>query len=351
TLTGRAGQSCADAVLLANPAATAAEAVKNVRRVRSQLCMTSPATRSHARDIHSASQRQRHAAPALALGLDRLDGRNDLRQRVRIDCDHAWVLASDQARQGVGGVGIVVQPGMTALPSPGSGAHIARMAKTPKRDPAKHSKKDPAKPTRAKAARPDLPPIDAALAKLLNPAIERGEAGPGSQTGLTPPPDNSFDRRADFSAAHRARKSTQEGFGEAQQRGYVAKTPSGERTPSDEGAPSGEKAPPGELDPDLARVWGIDTDDDTPSEALSPEKPALPAVRNQKLANEMIGSRASQTALDALLREGRPEFAEQPWVPHRPPRPEKSEGGFRLVIKSEFEPKGDQPQAIDELVE
>ena len=135
---------------------------------------------------------------------------------------------------------------MAALPSPWSSAHIARMAKTPKRDPAKHSKKDPAKPTRAKAARPDLPPIDAALAKLLNPAIERGEAGPGSQTGLKPPPDNSFDRRADFSAAHRARKSTQEGFGEAPQSGYVGKTPSGEMTPS------GEKAQPGELDPDLA---------------------------------------------------------------------------------------------------
>src|SRR5919204_1808660 len=100
--------------------------------------------------------------------------------------------------------------------------HIAAMAETPdkpnapkldpsrpRRDPAKHSKKDPAKPTRAKAARPDLPPIEPALAKLLNPAIERGEAGPGSQTGLKPPPDNSFDRRADFSAAHRARKSTQ----------------------------------------------------------------------------------------------------------------------------------------------
>src|SRR5690348_16042284 len=170
-----------------------------------------------------------------------------------------------------------------ALPSPGSSAHIAHMAKTPKRDPAKHSKKDPAKPTRAKAARPDLPPIDAALAKLLNPAIERGEAGPGSQTGLKPPPDNSFDRRADFSAAHRARKSTQEGFGEAPQsgyeRGYVGKTPSGEM------APSGEKALPGELDPDLARVWGIDTDD-TASESTVPaettDKPTLPAVRNQK---------------------------------------------------------------------
>src|SRR5262249_15818651 len=36
--------------------------------------------------------------------------------------------------------------------------------------------------------------------------------------------------------------------------------------------------------------------------------------------------------------------------PHRPPRPEKSEGGFSLSIQSELEPKGDQPQAIAELV-
>src|SRR5262245_64853928 len=93
------------------------------------------------------------------------------------------------------------------------------------RDPAKHSKKDPAKPTRAKAARPDLPPIDAALADLLNPAITRGEAGPGSQTGLKPPPDNSFDRRADFAAAHRARKSTASGLKEAPQSAYTTESP------------------------------------------------------------------------------------------------------------------------------
>ena len=38
------------------------------------------------------------------------------------------------------------------------------------------------------------------------------------------------------------------------------------------------------------------------------------------------------------------------WVPHRPDRPEKSEGGrpFRLV--SDFAPAGDQPTAIEELV-
>ena len=38
------------------------------------------------------------------------------------------------------------------------------------------------------------------------------------------------------------------------------------------------------------------------------------------------------------------------FVPHRPPRPDKLEGGVALQIQSELEPKGDQPQAIAELV-
>jgi excinuclease ABC subunit B len=38
------------------------------------------------------------------------------------------------------------------------------------------------------------------------------------------------------------------------------------------------------------------------------------------------------------------------FTPHRPPRPEKSEGGVALAIESELSPKGDQPQAIAELV-
>jgi excinuclease ABC subunit B len=42
---------------------------------------------------------------------------------------------------------------------------------------------------------------------------------------------------------------------------------------------------------------------------------------------------------------GAPSF-----VPHRPPRPEKSEGGVPLQIQTDLEPKGDQPQAIAELV-
>jgi excinuclease ABC subunit B len=63
-----------------------------------------------------------------------------------------------------------------------------------------------------------------------------------------------------------------------------------------------------------------------------------------------LGSAASADALKALIDEGRPEFRNQVWVPHRPDRPEKSEGGKRFELVSPYEPKGDQPTAIEELV-
>jgi excinuclease ABC subunit B len=318
------------------------------------------------------------------------------------------------------------------------------MAKSPDRP---KKPKDPARPTRAKAARPDAPATPDALADLLNPAINKGTAGLGSGTGrdasfrgasetsesgiqkqtlgrhldsgsspepapeqreapirvarpgmteksgLQPPPDNSFDRRADFSAAHKARKSAREGFSEAPQRDYAASPITG-------------------LDPALARELGIgdeadaqlpspdasspsprlrgegrgegqasstETDGDTPSPgSLRDPTSPRPAGRGEKELGEVkkdgkyrlpradlpqpgsglssMGVAATAEALDKLLREGRAEFAAEAtggkvWTPHRPPRPEKSEGGQRFVIKSEFEPKGDQPLAIKELVE
>src|SRR6266852_4367129 len=263
------------------------------------------------------------------------------------------------------------------------------MAKSP--DEAKKPKKprDPARPTRAKAARPDTKPIAPALADLLNPAINRGEAGVGSQTGLQPPPDNSRDRRADFAAAHRARKSTPTGFGEVPQ------------------SPYRDNAELREASPELARILGIESDDGgTAPELPSPlgggvggggpsieesastntatplpnpppqggrEREAAPGasephtvhghhdatVRRPRVARPditSIGVAATARSLEALLREGRREFldehgAPRVWTPHRPPRPEKTEGGVRFVIESDFEPKGDQPEAIRELVE
>ncbi|MEM7619703.1 MAG: excinuclease ABC subunit UvrB [Pseudomonadota bacterium] len=41
---------------------------------------------------------------------------------------------------------------------------------------------------------------------------------------------------------------------------------------------------------------------------------------------------------------------DEEFVPHRPERPEKIEGGIHFKLSSEYEPKGDQPQAIKELV-
>ncbi|MDE2474201.1 MAG: DEAD/DEAH box helicase family protein, partial [Alphaproteobacteria bacterium] len=37
------------------------------------------------------------------------------------------------------------------------------------------------------------------------------------------------------------------------------------------------------------------------------------------------------------------------FVPHRPARPEKSEGGRRFRLVSDYEAAGDQPQAVEEL--
>ncbi|MDQ0464211.1 excinuclease ABC subunit B [Caulobacter ginsengisoli] len=39
------------------------------------------------------------------------------------------------------------------------------------------------------------------------------------------------------------------------------------------------------------------------------------------------------------------------WTPHRPSRPQKSEGGRRFELVSDYEPAGDQPTAIRELVQ
>ncbi|MBA4783623.1 MAG: excinuclease ABC subunit UvrB [Rhizobiales bacterium] len=62
------------------------------------------------------------------------------------------------------------------------------------------------------------------------------------------------------------------------------------------------------------------------------------------------GATATVAALSALIEHGREELKGDVWIPHRPQRPAKSEGGVRFEIVSEFEPKGDQPTAIAELV-
>jgi excinuclease ABC subunit B len=245
--------------------------------------------------------------------------------------------------------------------------------------------KKPVKTPKSKAHRPDVQPIGPALAELLNPAINRGDAGLGSGTGLQPPPDNSRDRRAGGEAAiHRARASTRgtsddvakrdaslppppfggEGSGVGGATDAAAATsphprPSPARGEAEEArgfgeAPQSEFAPANygtsatipTLDPELAKQLGFTTE----------EEDAAALARPPRNKMEALGVQATADALEDLIREGRPEFKGEDgqtkiWTPHRPPRPEKSEGGVRFVIKSDYEPKGDQPTAIKELVE
>ncbi|WP_315744063.1 MULTISPECIES: excinuclease ABC subunit UvrB [unclassified Bradyrhizobium] len=248
--------------------------------------------------------------------------------------------------------------------------------------------KKPAKSPKSKAHRPDVQPIGPALAELLNPAINRGESGIGSSTGLQPPPDNSWDRRSGGeAAAHRARASTRGKSEDVAKRDAAephpmplrpnpqpvgarrsdisrAAPPPNPPPPAGEGQGGGEpstgqhglaEAPQANygtaatiptLDPELARQLGLPTAEDD-EEALA---------RPPRSKMEALGVKATAEALEALIREGRPEFRKDDgslkvWTPHRPPRPEKSEGGVRFEIKSSYEPKGDQPQAIAELVE
>ncbi|MGQ0558384.1 MAG: excinuclease ABC subunit UvrB, partial [Sphingosinicella sp.] len=51
------------------------------------------------------------------------------------------------------------------------------------------------------------------------------------------------------------------------------------------------------------------------------------------------------------IRTSLEEPAESSFVPHRPLRPDKAEGGRKFHIVSDYQPAGDQPQAIAELVE
>ena len=248
------------------------------------------------------------------------------------------------------------------------------MAKPPNppKQPGKPPSAQRSKAPKSKAHRPEVQPIGPALAELLNPAINRGDAGLGSGTGLQPPPDNSWDRRSGGeAAAHRARASTR-GKDDATAKRDASLSPPYASEASDrererhsplkgevkqkgfDEAPQAEFATPNygtsatipTLDPELARQLGLPTAEDDDETLARPPRNKM----------EGLGVKATAEALENLIRDGRPEFrgddgGMKVWTPHRPPRPEKSEGGVRFEIKSEYQPKGDQPQAISELVE
>ncbi len=141
----------------------------------------------------------------------------------------------------------------------------------------------PARAPKSKASKPELQPLGPALAELLNPAINRGTAGLGSGTGP--------------------------GFAEAPQPALASE------------ATLADKA--------LAHRLGIGVEQ---AQALD--------IESEIGAS---GVTATVKALERLIQEGRPEVNGRTWVPHKPPRPEKWEGGKRFEIVSGYQPAGDQP--------
>ncbi len=206
-------------------------------------------------------------------------------------------------------------------------------------DPAAAQRKRPAKiaTPRSRAARPELVPLDAHLAELLNPALNKGRAGPGAAAS----------DRADLQAKNRARAKPPApgGFGEAPQAGYDAM--SGASPLPDDAPDSGKTGK-------RARKWGeadgaLTRDDLLKAAPRRVREGNVAAMPDDDDPAATPGAQATRTALEQLLSSGDPRLDAKPWTPHRPPRPEKSEGGVSFELASDFAPAGDQPQAIAAL--
>ncbi|WOJ90272.1 excinuclease ABC subunit UvrB [Methylocapsa polymorpha] len=165
------------------------------------------------------------------------------------------------------------------------------MVKAP--GPSEKTPKAPArqKAPRSKASKPEVKPLGEHLAALLNPALN-------------------------------SRQQAQ-GFAETPAAGY-------------------EAGPASRIDAKLVEALGLND-----KNARGKDAPSAPLHQPDGVS----GVAATVESLKDLLERGDPNLREKkPWTPHRPPRPDKSEGGHSFRLVSEYEPMGDQPGAIEELV-
>ena len=114
----------------------------------------------------------------------------------------------------------------------------------------------------------------------------------------------------------------------------------------------------------LMPIAGLDVSVEEAEALLAKVKPKPKAKKKKKPHDNSIavpfgyegeklsGMTATVDALSKLISEGDPLIKNgEKWVPHRPARPEKAEGGIAIKVVSPFEPKGDQPTAIRDLLE
>jgi len=75
------------------------------------------------------------------------------------------------------------------------------------------------------------------------------------------------------------------------------------------------------------------------------------SVEEAEASGATSANTATVQALSDLIESGNPLFKNgKLWTPHRPARPEKSEGGVPLKMATAYKPAGDQPTAIADLV-
>ncbi len=176
------------------------------------------------------------------------------------------------------------------------------------------------RPSRACAAKPVAPP----------PETAAGTPAPRGYAVATTPADA---------------RGLGGGFGEAPQAAFVqAPSAAAEFEPT---GPLTERAQVVERSAVLPALRGAGPRPpgfgESPSDGLNALL-AKPAERSEK-ARELL-ARQPMMASHPIVSGAVAEF-----TPHRPPRPEKSEGGIPFTLVSEYEPRGDQPTAIAELVE
>ncbi len=177
--------------------------------------------------------------------------------------------------------------------------------------------KGPRPTGKSKAAKPEVVPLGEHLAALLNPALlEKKAEGK--------PPSRGYARRDE------ARANL--GVAEA-------------ATPFDIDEPVSR------IETKLDQMFGAPGLEVPGDDVPAPAPPTQPALPEPSHPHGMSGAAATAESLQALLVAGDPNIRTGvAWTPHRPARPDKSEGGIHFDLVSEFEPKGDQPAAIAELV-
>jgi excinuclease ABC subunit B len=187
------------------------------------------------------------------------------------------------------------------------------------------------RPTRSKASKPALPHLEEHLRKLLNPGLVEA---PQSDQGKAAQAKAAQGKAVRETAARETAAKGRTGFGEARQASFEGNPVTADRALAeafDLPRPDGGAEMGGRIVKRRAK-----------SEAAEPDPDGL---------DRLGGSAGTIAALTKLLEGGDPRFRDKPiWTPHRPSRPDKTEGGVRFDLASGYEPAGDQPTAIAELV-